>query len=381
MKTSRALLAVIALAAAASAGHAVAQQDPRSALEQAATQLKPHTDGYVLDNDPASPDLLAGLWQAVRAEAADNASNGAAQLCKALSRPGLQLSSQCLQLEPGLVLVSAGYGEMGDVFSVTDAGETPWSIGESPLPDNATFLPLTAWQARRASASCRLSDRGACGPVHAQLGRLPKDAAGNPRFFVDATYAQAAGATVRGQLSIWTWRGAGAQPLYVQDYEYYMDQPAGVRLQGDRLLVREKGEFKTFVSCGGCEGRQMDRAIEIGPDGVRDLGEVSIVPALDLIDDLLDTLVHHRPTGALASAQTAADLKAIIDKSDIGNMDQASGVSFGMLESFRISGGGPVKRVCLVLDEVGGLDFTVEDWNGSPRVTGVRISETYQCPA
>jgi hypothetical protein len=118
---------------------------------------------------------------------------------------------------------------------------------------------------------------GSTGSVLPRLGKLPNDVHGQPRFYIDGTYAQSAGGTVGAQISVWVWDGMTARPQIARAYALMVDQSASTRVEGDLLMVQQKKFFRTFFSCGMCEERQADWNVWLIPEGVQDLEEESLV--------------------------------------------------------------------------------------------------------
>jgi hypothetical protein len=100
---------------------------------------------------------------------------------------------------------------------------------------------------------------------------------GQPRFYIDGTYAQSAGGTVGAQISVWVWDGMTARPQIARAYALMVDQSASTRVEGDLLMVQQKKFFRTFFSCGMCE----PRGGEFGPE-------------LDAADELFYGGIHHK---------------------------------------------------------------------------------------
>jgi hypothetical protein len=339
----------------------------RQAFAAANAALAPHDDGFgFLDDAPASPALLRARWQAWRAWAVDfltdHPAAAAPQLAQALGALGQDVSAEAVGLSPGVFLVSMSFNGGGDVFVVAASGGGPrivWSLGEA----TPAAGPLRAWSAEAAATGCRTA-RGdgkwaECGPLDGSIGRLPDSGAGQPRFYVNATYLQLAGETVAGQLGVWTWTGAGATPLLTRTYSYMLDQPQFLRVSGGTLKLRVKDEFKTFFACGACEGRQLDWTLRLTPAGVDDLGRVSLTPELDLVDQLFDRAFHGRPLADIASPSVAAAVSrkaAAIRRSNAGLDNPAT---LGMLDGFRISGPPAARVVCLATDGGGTFRFTL----------------------
>ncbi len=176
-------------------------------------KLEPHTDGFALDDDKASVDLLERKWQvaaewiATWLDAHPKATEK--QVNSAFSSLDRDIGASILLLAPYTYVVAIARGEMGTVFVVgADASSTRpqyrvrWTIRD---PQSAYEKELAAWTAPRAVGGCRVSYEGNCGPLAADSGRLPDTIDGHPRFYLDATYAQDAGTTVGKQVSIWEW--------------------------------------------------------------------------------------------------------------------------------------------------------------------------------
>jgi len=314
--------ALLALWIAGCAGPAVGHDEAvaRTAFRAAEVALDRHSDGFFLDDDPQAPALLERRWSVVRqwtvAYLKEHPAATEAEIASAVRRLSADLRIEAIRLDPRTVLVSASRGEMGTVFIVAAPGKRfaiAWTISHSAASSAPEAGLLAAWAADGARDSCRMAppNRGGCGPLFGAIGRLPDDGAGNHRFYVDATYAQPMGLTVAVQLSIWTWTGRTAKPLFAKTYAYMLDQRLGTRLDGNLLHLRVKDEFKTFFACGSCEGRQLDWTIRIGPDRIEDLGKTSAVPELDLIDALYDRMLNGEPVKDLASP---AVVKALASK-------------------------------------------------------------------
>jgi hypothetical protein len=211
-----------------------------------------------------------------------------------------------------------GYNEIGNVFLASRQNgrfKVVWDIRNTRAKDVSKFPILAAWQTKSAQASCRLNAKKGtwdrCGPIFATIENLPADAKGHVRFYIDATYAQAAGETVSGQLSIWSWDGRTATPLYAKTYASLLDD-ADTEFSHGVLSIRAKGEFKSYSSCGACEGRQMDWKIIVGTSRIVDLGMKPVVPELDTIDDLFQQLFHHQSADNLADSRVDATLRNLV---------------------------------------------------------------------
>jgi hypothetical protein len=282
------------------------------------TQVNKHlaSDGMFLDDDAQSPGLLAKQWSL-------SADWLAASLdARSLVSPD-DVKSAMLELAPSkkpdfialdpTTFVVATPGEFGNFFIVTRKDghyRVAWNIA-NPLPVHGKQAQvLAAWRPENARDQRR--DVLTAGPVEAGLSSLPPDAKGRPRFYLDGTYSEPAGIVVPAQISIWVWDGSKAQPLFARRYGVDIEQDVGTRLEGSLLKVRDQGYFRTFSASCDCEVRPFDWTLRIAPVGVEDLGEKSLVPELDAVDELYDRLIHGKPTGEIASPEAIKVAKAVL---------------------------------------------------------------------
>jgi hypothetical protein len=350
----------------------------KSAYVANKSSLKPHFDGFSIDDDPGAPALFDRHWSLARDWLVDylNAHPSAREgdLEWWIGRLDSELSAHILRLDDPSFLIAIHDGEAGNVFIAHKGDEgyqVAWRI-DAPAPrDLALSSLLAAWYpARAALGSCRTTTPeeawGTCGPLSGGIGKLPDGATGERRFFVDATYAQVAGATVGGQLSIWQWNGTTARLLLANHHGYMIDQKEFMRLEGDLLRVRIKDGWRTFSSCGMCEGRQMDWTFRVGPDRVEDLGKRSVMPELDLIDDLFYRLQHRLPTKNVASPRVVKTILRF-DPWIPGDTENLS----AMLEQDAIVHRGNKTDVCFGTDTIPAYLFTLEPGPAGLRATGV----------
>lgn len=143
--------------------------------------------------------------------------------------------------------------------------------------------------------------------VHA-IKSFPVDAGGAPRFYIEAGYAQVMGGTRGSQLSVWRWDGRSAVPLSVSAYASVDDATGqAVSVDGDELSIVAKDRFNAFWSCGSCDGRKIRHLLRVTPDDrVVDLGSTSVIPELDLVDEIYTDIRDNKPTGMLVSASALA---------------------------------------------------------------------------
>jgi hypothetical protein len=348
------------------------------AIAAAEAALAPHFDGFFLDGDPGSPALLARLW----AVAADTAtawlnSHPDSEKPAGAGWPDSELNLDAIRLDPQTWVISAQYDNASTVFIAAKREgrfQTVWTIVQAATRAQRT---ITAWAPRQAAISCKTRFR--CGPLTANLGSLPDDASGRHRFLIDATYASPAGATVEGQLSIWAWDGMHAKNLLARNYSYMIDQAVGLRRDGDLLRVRTKDYFKTLIACGQCEGRQRDVTLRIGPNGIKDLGTVSVAPDLDLIDDLFERIEHGRPVAALAAPRVAAVLRRSFAELRKDLPDVSRDQYLGMIEDWTEKPAGAGKELCVKTDLIS-YQFDIGQRGGKPFIAAVMDLNGADCP-
>ncbi len=361
---------------------ASAQDEPvaKAAFDAAYAALAPHTTGFGIDDEPQAPGLLRQEWLAIGQEAVaylnDHPAASEAELAAALATSSLTI--EAIRLDQQSFLIALGQGEMGTALIIAKRSERfalVWTLWDFAGSGRRKFGMLAAWSADKARENCRerLPDArwAECGPIFpTKIGRLPDRRDGSPRFFIDATYAQAAGSTVGAQISLWTWTGMTAKPLYAQSYGWEIDQAVGTRLEGDILRIRVKEYYKILPSCGSCEGRQRDWSLRITPDRIEDLGKTSVVPELDLIDTLYDRLSRHRPVSDMASPSV---VKALAPK--IG--DTGEDVGFAM--AWKVTEDGPYRMVCVSTVAVGTYLFTIDTRRARPRIISAKPLQDSGC--
>ena len=383
-RTGLIALAILALAAGARAETPPSVVDAASRFAEAGKALEARSDGFGTDG---APELLSAYWDASHAWATAWLGAHSDAKPKDLAAAGEAFDGygrwQALALDSKDVLVAAASGEQGEVFILHQQARDRWSLAWSltswaahrTAPD-----PLAAWAPARSSGDCRSSEPWdawkSCGPLFGSLGPLPPDGKGRPRFFIDADYAQEMGATVGAQASIWVWTGTEAVPQYLHAYAQMIDQGAGVRAKGHALLIREKDGFKTMFACGGCLGRQMDRTVRLTPDGVSDLGHVSQVPDLDLVDAVMDRVLSGKPAGLAASPQAAAALKAALAEPRAKRLEgPEAATDLGMIIGWTLKDSGARRRLCLSTDSGGTFIFTLVGYGRATRIARVSQSD------
>jgi hypothetical protein len=295
------------------------------------TELKKHlaTDQEAwIDDDPQSPALLKRQWTLIGewvaawldSHPSASASDVKAAIVKSFRWSYYDFEDEryeyasdgnynCLALGNNAFLV-AGLWPIGNVFIVSKSDghyRLVWSIAQpqQSLGKKDEDDILAAWQAAHAQFLKRGPYSSACGSFGSvwpiKWGKLPNDAKGRVRFYIEGDYAQVAGGTGGAQISLWVWDGITAHPLIARDYDVVADQRVRTRLEGNLLKVQQKKDFCNFSSCGMCEGRQVDWIVRITPEGVNEIGEKVVAPELDVIDELFYRLIYGKSEANLAS--------------------------------------------------------------------------------
>ena len=350
-------------------------ETPAAAFAAVRASLALHDDGYQLDNDPSAPALLAAQWKQVESAAIESMAAqpgiGAADLKQSLSLIDKDLTVEAVRLDAHAVLVSLKLDGAGDVFIVGSNGGgvmTLWRMAEAPVAGRA-MAPLQAWAEVSAPRDCRAkrpdADWADCGEIWGGIGRLPDGAAGERRFWVRGVYAQQAGETESGQLSFWTWDGLRATPRLVRVFGFKIELDEGPTVAGDRVSLPIKEDYRSFLTCGACAGRQRVWTFRLTGDGVRDLGKQSLVPELDLVDTLFQRTVRREPLGGLA---TAAAARAI--RRDARQADRRGRWPMGTLNDWMLSA--DRRNVCVATDWGGAVTFTLARRRGRLTVTSAK---------
>ena len=364
-------------------------QTPVERYRFAEKMLERHKQEYdfLHDDSPEAVAALKSMWAASADAVVQFLTNRPAATPADISQALCQLEpapagcemptpdrSNVAQLGPQLFVVSEFSSEVGTVFVVGLRDGKPellWSIGSAAAQSNDRRGLIGAWRAERAGGACRDKGTkykpGACGGLYADLGLLTPDGDGRPRFYVNAGYAQLMGATVAHQTSVWRWDGDSATLLWIDLYDFMIDQNRSVEFHDGILSMEEKDEFRSFYSCGSCEARQMLRRLRITPNGVEDLGKVTTTPELDLIDEVFWRLAYGKPTEDIASPQVAELLKPQMAAAKRKSRKIAHDwFSTGMLGDVAYTHDGNVERVCFTADDIGRLYFTVQQFAGKP---------------
>lgn len=256
-------------------GGAARAATPDETLRAAYQNVQPVLDSQD-DEGSASSPALTDFWKAVDGVLASEGLD-------ALVKSDAPIEIKTLPLNDGSQLVGINLEQLGHLV----------------LLDRRAVL----WSSADLCQSTR-----ACFTTH--LGLLPAGADGAQRFYVEAEYAQMAGATRGRQLSLRRWHDGKMETFYHTDFATAADAPDGAKVAGEEATITSKGFWSNFSVCGACDGRQQVHRVRITPSGVQDLGLTSLTPKLDTIDELLGRLAANQPTGDIATQQAAAALKS-----------------------------------------------------------------------
>lgn len=337
----------------------------KSDYESVTYRLQKHlVFDWWIDDDPESLKLLARQWSLagdwVTAWLNEHPAASSEAVKEALIGLTEANEPEYLELGEGAFLVVAP-GPIGNVFIVAKSDgryRLAWSTAQIQQARGEQAEILAAWRPENARHGRRgpyWAATGSAGSVIPRLGKLPSDAKGRPRFYIDGTYAQSAGGTVGGQISVWLWDGKTARPLIVRAYTFMLDQAIGTRMEGDLLKVQQKKFFHTFFSCGMCEERQADWIVRFTPEGVEDLGEMSLVPELDAADELFYRVIHHNFPAAVASPAAVKAAERIVREARAGHSAKEWTIfpSLGMMGRWKVRDAANGKSLCLSLDDAG----------------------------
>lgn len=386
--------AIVGLAGASTGSPQEPVDQVRLEYRAAVAKLQPHlVDEQWLDDDPRAVLYLEALWAVSQRCVASwlnaHPTAQAQDVVAAVTALDVNARPQCLKLADHVFLVT-GASPIANVFIVAKSSgqyEVAWKI-EQNQNTNGLKEPdvIGAWRAESAKHGGRgpyFTSSGSVGSLEtADLGILASDSNNRPRFYIDAVYAQSAGATVGEQTSVWRWNGTTAEPLIAHSYAVSLDASIGVRVEGQDLKIREKQQFRTFSSSGASEARRVDRVVRVTPDAVGDGGEISLEPELDLLDKLFDRVIHHRSAEKIASHAAVTGARRIVRAAQSGSTAEnwAKVPTLGMIDSPdsllrpRVVAGGD-ESICLDLDRVGGVSATFEPSNHSFYVTDVQFAK------
>lgn len=347
----------------------------KSEYESVTAQLQKHlVHDFWIDDSQESPGLLARQWtlagELVAAWLNAHPGAGSEGVGKALREIDAANESQYLGLGDETFFVPSP-SDVGNVFIVAKMDgqyRLAWSTAQPQDSHGEQAEILAAWRPENAREGGRgpyWAASGSAGSVlPVQMGLLPADAQGHPRFYIHGMYAQGAGGTTGAQVSLWLWDGRTARPLIVRDYTEMIDQAVAARVEGNLLKVQEKKSFRTFFSCGQCEERQTVWIVRLTPEGIEDLGETSMVPELDVIDELFHRHIHDQQAADVAAPAVVKNAQKILREARNEDNDWKEFPSLGMMGKWTVDNNASGKILCLSLDAVGISLFTLKTFGG-----------------
>ena len=382
MATLIATLLIMLLAKAGDQAFARNVSPTMAPFRAAEVALSHHSDGIFLDDDPRAPALLRRIWTIAGQRAIDylnrHPATSAPRLRAAIGKLSRNLRVETVELDARTYLVSVSLGDMGTVFIVTNPdkqSKVAWTIADLAAHPPPGLEILSAWSGEQARLSCRRSETGDefgfCGPVSSDwyggaIGKLPDQGDGSHRFYLTVGYAQRAGATVGGQLSLWRWTGRTAEPLLARTYVYTMDQKLRLQVDGNLLRVGIKDNFQSFFVTSPEEGRQLVWTIRSDPDRIVDLGKASTVPELDLVDTLIQRLLKKEPASDIASPVVATKIESKIADVQKDNNFSELNFAFGELFGWHLESHQQQKQLCVATDIGGSFRFDIITVHGKP---------------
>lgn len=253
--------------------------------------------------------------------------------------------------------------KVGDEFKIV------WSIKDAAK--TYTKSGISDWSQER------LSEKGNF-PVYGDVFKLPKCGNGNPRFYINATYA-GQGMTALGQLSVWEWNGTEAVPLFVRYFMYVIEESGDVDFDGELIRIRTKEEMRTFHSFGPDPNPVGVLTIRITPDGVEDLGKYFEEPDFQVIDDLIYRIGNGKDVSDIATPDViekllSPDISEKLACRICGDEEESAKFELGGLFKWKKEAfeGAEIFDVDI---EAGKFRFIIERRNEKPCVIAVEVVE------
>jgi hypothetical protein len=306
-------------------------------------------------------------------------------------RTEVELNVTALKLQPELFAIAFSNYTASIVFVLHPQHYKPqvWRIDHAAEQAKDARGYLQAWQSARAADACR--DRepkgtyGTCGPLNANIGALPNEASGAPRFYIYASYSKDMGALFLDQTSIWRWDGDHAELRWINAYNLSADgEESDISYRDGELSILEKRFPRTFSSCNSCFEPTTLHRLSIKPNSIEDLGKTSRAPELDLIDELFWRIAHNQPTSSIATPQVVTTLRQPILEAK-ANWEKIDPKTFyiGMLGDWSVVPTLDGSKVCFTADELGRFTFTLhKDPHSHSLITAVTQanSDKEPCP-
>jgi hypothetical protein len=358
----------------------LAQTPAQRYLKAEQLWLSHRPDGMTWDDDsPEAKVAIEAMWDAAIDAANDylvahptatpHQIQSALTAIKPVADPRIDLSPNvtAFKLSPELFAISFSDYTASIVFVLHPQPGKPqvWRIDHATTQTKDPRGYLRAWQTARAADACHDKEPkgtyGTCGPLNANIGDLPNETSGAPRFYVDASYSKDMGALFLKQTSIWRWDGDHAELLWIEAYNLSADgEESDIYFRNGELSILEKRFPRTFGSCNGCFEPTTLHRLRITPDAIEDLGELSRAPELDLIDELFWRIAHNQSTSSIATPQVVAVLRQPIleAKTSWQKIDPKS-FYVGMLTDWSVIPTPEGSRVCFTADDFGRFTFTL----------------------
>jgi hypothetical protein len=288
---------------------AAAGETPEERLQAAIVEFQQHTgDHSELDGKPG--DLVAWneLWAALQAFVVDQMDHSVSPQTIQTHTPPLDNTWSGITIVPighNSYAVSANAGWFGNIFLIAKHEghfRIVWDIRNSELG-----LSKWGWNYEAARGKCKQ-----CRAAEGKVFALPLDAAGRPRFYIDAHYAQDAGATSGAQLSIWSFNGTTATAVLKKNYIVVADDEFTPTNTASLIKRHDKHEYRMFFACGSCLGRMLTWTINTKPEGISDLGESPDIPEADAVDEVFFRLWNNVDTKALASPEVLQQMGTLV---------------------------------------------------------------------
>jgi hypothetical protein len=362
----------------------------RTDYETVSAKLAKHlAEGQWIDDDPESPKLLARQWSLagewVAAWLNAHPHVGSEGVKAALAKLANSPASQHSWVEPSpedlalnaTTFVVVAPSPIGNVFIVSKSGDdyrVAWSTAQVQEAGGKSAEALAAWRAENAHLGV-----GSVQP--AELAILPTDAKGHARFYIVGIHSQGGGSTIGEQISLWVWDGVTALPQLTRNYAVYVDQAVGTRIEGDLLKVQQKKFFRTLSSGVDSPERQTDWIVRITPDGMKEVGEKSLVPELDAVDELFYRVINGKSASDIAAPAAIVAAKGVVDSERTGESEKEwkAFPNLGMIDGWSVTKNKDGGVLCLALFDVGANKFKLRPAGAGFFITD--ITETDEsCP-
>jgi len=145
----------------------------------------------------------------------------------------------------------------------------------------------------------------------ARFDALPSASSRHIRVLATEQYLPMSGCDAGGHVRFLEWDGRTMRTLLHRTYN------AGggvwdVRVDGERVEVKSKGNTKVLFDCPCCDYIQATAKFRVGPKGVEDLGLEYTVPEIPLIDGFLHRALHHKDPSPFGTPKAANELHQIL---------------------------------------------------------------------